>query len=82
MPRHLPPLILALCCSACLIPSAGKPMATRLYSDPGQQGELIVLLPGLGNRVGVFEKYGFIDADGNRPHWGRYFKEHVEGKMA
>ncbi|MEK8132279.1 SDR family oxidoreductase [Paenibacillus filicis] len=25
------------------------------------------------------EEYEFIDSDGSRPHWGRYFKEHVEG---
>ena len=25
------------------------------------------------------EEYGFDDADGTRPHWGRYFAEHVEG---
>jgi NAD(P)-dependent dehydrogenase (short-subunit alcohol dehydrogenase family) len=24
------------------------------------------------------DEYGFIDIDGNRPHWGRYFAEHVE----
>ena len=24
------------------------------------------------------DEYGFIDMDGNRPHWGRYFAEHVE----
>lgn len=23
------------------------------------------------------DEYGFIDMDGNRPHWGRYFAEHV-----
>ncbi len=26
------------------------------------------------------EEYGFTDADGTRPHWGRYFAEHVAGK--
>ncbi len=24
------------------------------------------------------EEYGFVDADGTRPHWGRYFEEHVK----
>jgi NAD(P)-dependent dehydrogenase (short-subunit alcohol dehydrogenase family) len=23
------------------------------------------------------DEYGFIDIDGNRPHWGRYFDEHI-----
>jgi hypothetical protein len=23
------------------------------------------------------DEYGFDDADGARPHWGRYFAEHV-----
>ncbi|UUZ94216.1 SDR family NAD(P)-dependent oxidoreductase [Paenibacillus sp. P25] len=27
---------------------------------------------------GLSEEYDFTDADGDRPHWGRYFKEHVE----
>jgi NAD(P)-dependent dehydrogenase (short-subunit alcohol dehydrogenase family) len=26
------------------------------------------------------EEYGFTDMDGERPNWGRYFEEHVEGK--
>ncbi len=26
------------------------------------------------------EEYGFTDVDGTRPHWGRYFAEHVQGK--
>ena len=26
------------------------------------------------------DEYGFTDMDGTRPHWGRYFAEHVEGK--
>ena len=25
------------------------------------------------------EEYGFADADGNRPHWGRHFAQHVAG---
>jgi len=25
------------------------------------------------------EEYGFTDVDGTRPHWGRYFAEHVQG---
>lgn len=25
------------------------------------------------------DEYGFIDADGTRPHWGRYFAEHIGG---
>jgi NAD(P)-dependent dehydrogenase (short-subunit alcohol dehydrogenase family) len=24
------------------------------------------------------DEYGFIDMDGNRPHWGRYYDKHVE----
>jgi NAD(P)-dependent dehydrogenase (short-subunit alcohol dehydrogenase family) len=28
------------------------------------------------------DEYGFIDIDGNSPHWGRYFAEHVEGEHA
>jgi NAD(P)-dependent dehydrogenase (short-subunit alcohol dehydrogenase family) len=26
---------------------------------------------------GLSEQYDFIDADGNRPHWGNYYDEHV-----
>ncbi|MEP7288043.1 MAG: SDR family oxidoreductase [Chloroflexota bacterium] len=29
---------------------------------------------------GLSDEYGFIDINGERPHWGRYFAEHVEGK--
>lgn len=25
-------------------------------------------------------EYGFTDADGSRPDWGRYFREHIEGR--
>jgi NAD(P)-dependent dehydrogenase (short-subunit alcohol dehydrogenase family) len=28
------------------------------------------------------DEYGFIDMDGNRPHWGRYFDEHVAPTLA
>lgn len=28
------------------------------------------------------EEYGFDDADGRRPHWGRYYAEHVVGDRA
>lgn len=28
---------------------------------------------------GLSDDYGFTDADGNRPHWGRYFAEHIAG---
>jgi NAD(P)-dependent dehydrogenase (short-subunit alcohol dehydrogenase family) len=28
------------------------------------------------------DEYGFIDMDGNHPHWGRYFAEHVEPELA
>lgn len=28
---------------------------------------------------GLSDEYGFTDADGRRPHWGRYFAEHVLG---
>jgi NAD(P)-dependent dehydrogenase (short-subunit alcohol dehydrogenase family) len=28
---------------------------------------------------GLSEVYGFVDADGTQPHWGRYFAEHVLG---
>ena len=26
---------------------------------------------------GLSEVYGFVDADGTQPHWGKYFEEHV-----
>lgn len=26
------------------------------------------------------EEYGFTDLDGSRPHWGRYFEEHVKAE--
>jgi NAD(P)-dependent dehydrogenase (short-subunit alcohol dehydrogenase family) len=29
---------------------------------------------------GLSEEYGFTDINGDKPHWGRYFKENVEGK--
>lgn len=29
---------------------------------------------------GLSEEYGFTDINGERPHWGRYFQEHVLGK--
>ena len=29
---------------------------------------------------GLSEEYGFADVDGRRPHWGRYFAEHVLGQ--
>jgi NAD(P)-dependent dehydrogenase (short-subunit alcohol dehydrogenase family) len=28
------------------------------------------------------DEYGFIDMDGNHPHWGRYFAEHVAPELA
>jgi NAD(P)-dependent dehydrogenase (short-subunit alcohol dehydrogenase family) len=28
------------------------------------------------------DEYGFSDIDGNRPHWGRYFEEHVAPTLA
>ncbi len=28
------------------------------------------------------DEYGFIDIDGNRPHWGRYYDEHVAAERA
>lgn len=28
------------------------------------------------------DEYGFTDIDGNRPHWGRYFAEHVAPELA
>lgn len=30
---------------------------------------------------GLSDEYGFTDMNGERPHWGRYFAEHVEGKL-
>jgi NAD(P)-dependent dehydrogenase (short-subunit alcohol dehydrogenase family) len=29
---------------------------------------------------GLMEEYGFTDINGEQPNWGKYFKEHVEGK--
>jgi NAD(P)-dependent dehydrogenase (short-subunit alcohol dehydrogenase family) len=29
---------------------------------------------------GLSDEYPFTDIDGRRPHWGRYFAEHVQGK--
>ena len=29
---------------------------------------------------GLSDEYGFSDIDGERPHWGRHFAEHVAGK--
>ena len=44
----------------------------------------LALDPALGEKAGrtlaswdLAEEYGFSDADGRRPHWGRYFAEHV-----
>lgn len=31
---------------------------------------------------GLSDEYGFRDIDGNRPHWGRYYEEHVKAKGA
>jgi hypothetical protein len=28
------------------------------------------------------DEYGFSDIDGSRPHWGRYFAEHVAPALA
>ena len=28
------------------------------------------------------DEYGFTDIDGSRPHWGRYFAEHVAPMLA
>ena len=28
------------------------------------------------------DEYGFTDIDGSRPHWGRYFAEHVAPTLA
>jgi NAD(P)-dependent dehydrogenase (short-subunit alcohol dehydrogenase family) len=30
---------------------------------------------------GLSDEYGFTDIDGARPHWGRYFEEHVKGRL-
>ena len=35
---------------------------------------------GVYSSWGLSDEYGFSDIDGNRPHWGRYFAEHVEGR--
>lgn len=31
---------------------------------------------------GLSDEYDFTDINGERPHWGRYYAEHVEGKVA
>ncbi len=31
---------------------------------------------------GLSDEYGFSDVDGNRPHWGRYFEEHLRRDSA
>lgn len=31
---------------------------------------------------GLSDEYGFTDVDGNRPHWGRYFDEHIRSQDA
>lgn len=43
--------------------------------------------PGVADKSGrslssweLSDEYPFVDADGQRPHWGRYFAEHVAGR--
>lgn len=36
---------------------------------------------GVYSSWGLSDDYGFADIDGRRPHWGRYFAEHVLGKQ-
>lgn len=35
---------------------------------------------GVYSSWGLSDEYGFTDIDGRRPHWGRYFAEHVAGR--
>lgn len=35
---------------------------------------------GVYSSWGLSDQYGFSDIDGRRPHWGRYFAEHVAGQ--
>jgi NAD(P)-dependent dehydrogenase (short-subunit alcohol dehydrogenase family) len=44
-----------------------------LAADPGVLGKS----GGAYSSWGLAEEYGFTDADGSRPHWGRHFAEHV-----
>ena len=46
-----------------------------LAADPNVAGKA----GGLYSSWSLAEEYGFADVDGRRPHWGRYFAEHVGG---
>lgn len=36
---------------------------------------------GVYSSWGLSDEYGFTDIDGRRPHWGRYYKEHILGEQ-
>ncbi len=46
-----------------------------LAADP----EIMRKSGGAFSSWGLADEYGFTDQDGSRPHWGRYFAEHVAG---
>jgi NAD(P)-dependent dehydrogenase (short-subunit alcohol dehydrogenase family) len=47
-----------------------------LAADP----QIFAKTGGIYSSWGLSDEYGFTDKDGNRPHWGRHFAEHVLGK--
>ena len=47
-----------------------------LAADPA----VMVKSGGAYSSWGLADEYGFTDIDGRRPHWGRYFAEHVQGQ--
>ena len=49
-----------------------------LAADP----TVMVKSGGAYSSWGLADEYGFTDIDGRRPHWGRYFAEHVLGQNA
>ncbi|HEU4326982.1 MAG TPA: SDR family oxidoreductase [Roseiflexaceae bacterium] len=49
-----------------------------LAADP----EIMRKSGGAFSSWGLADEYGFTDQDGSRPHWGRYFAEHLAGQEA
>lgn len=49
-----------------------------LAADPAIMGRS----GGVYSSWGLSEEYGFSDVDGRRPHWGRYYAEHVANDTA
>ncbi len=56
---------------------------TSVVGEMGNTGQVSYVSAkagGVYSSWGLSDEYGFTDIDGRRPHWGRYFAEHVAGR--